>query len=685
MSAGSGYREPLSKSIQSPSETLRGPAADTSAIEEAARLCTGYLRFFSNQFFKVGSPPDWFLNPLNGRHFPNSDLHWSRLSDFDSNFGDIKCIWKLSRFDWALMLARAYRVTGDQNYLTLLNDWASDWTERNPLNIGPNWKCGQEAAIRMSQVLLAAYLLRQYKRSTPGLKRFVVEHCNRIVPTIRYGIAQNNNHGTSEAAGLYIGGAWLFSCCKDNKKIQRKARHWHRLGRRWLENRVRRLVASDGSFSQYSLNYHRVLLDTLNMVEFWRRELQLPEFSRAFYQRARAGVEWLYQIIDPQTGDGPNLGANDGARLFVLSSTDYRDYRPSVQLGAVLFLGEKAYREGPWDEALAWLGLNQRKSTFACPPFLQKKDEEGEMRDSLVGGGTADTLDLGNESEELPLNSHLQKTDFETLPPFRNGEILWTSNPVSFLYSMVSKKRGTPQKNYIVNLQLVRKSCILPDGGYVIMNFEKSARCRSWAVVRFPNFHFRPSHADALHLDLWYNGINLLRDSGMYSYHVDEPWQSYFPSTAAHNTIQFDERDQMPRLGRFLFGDWLRIGQIGELIDHNGTLSWTGSYMDFKKCRHQRTVLSDGLVWKIVDDIAGFDKNAVLRWRLVPGDWVLDGSTCVGELAEISIDCNASITRFELVDGWESRYYMEKTKLPVLEVQVETDIATLTTEIRLRT
>ena len=217
------------------------------------------------------------------------------------------------------------------------------------------------------------------------------------------------------------------------------------------------------------------------------------------------------------------------------------------------------------------------------------------------------------------------------------------------------------------------------------MNFEKSARCRSWGLIRFPNFHFRPDHADALHFDLWYNGINLLRDSGTYSYHVDEPWQSYFPGTSAHNTIQFDERDQMPRLGRFLFGEWLQIQERSELTDDDGILSWTGSYVDFKRCRHQRTVLSDGLVWRIVDKIEGFDKKAVLRWRLVPGDWVLDGSTCVGELAEISIDCNTSITRFELVDGWESRYYMEKTKLPVLEVQVETDRATLTTEIRLRT
>ena len=51
------------------------------------------------------------------------------------------------------------------------------------------------------------------------------------------------------------------------------------MGRYWLENRVAHLVEPDGSFSQYSINYHRVLLDTLCMVEIWRRAINLPMFQ----------------------------------------------------------------------------------------------------------------------------------------------------------------------------------------------------------------------------------------------------------------------------------------------------------------------------------------------------------------------------------------------------------------------
>jgi hypothetical protein len=653
--AGTSYRDPLFHELCTPPEFSGDATSRVSILEEAHKLREGSLRYFSHRFFHIGSPPDWFLNPFNGKRLSHPEIHWSKVSDFNLEIGDIKCIWEASRFDWALLLARAYRLTGETRYLTLLNEWASDWIAKNPLNMGPNWKCGQETAVRLMQVLLAAFILEQHKTPTPGLRRFVMEHCARIAPTIRYAIAQDNNHGTSEAAGLYIGGAWLLSCAQNDSNrsakqpLPRSAKQplpgsakqplpgsakqplpwsakqplrWYRLGKRWLENRVRKLIAPDGSFSQYSLNYHRVLVDTVNIVEFWRRELGLPAFSDIFYERSKAAVNWLYQMIDPETGDGPNLGANDGARLFVLSSTEYRDYRSSVQLGAVLFLGKKVYREGPWDEPLVWLGLGKSPSPDPSHQGRGINLSVGQISPPLVGG-------VGGGG-------------------------------------------------------VIRKSCIMPEGGYVIINAVTSNGKRSRGIIRFPNFRFRPGHADVLHFDLWYKGINILRDSGTYSYNADEPWQHYFSSTEAHNTVQFDGRDQMPRLGRFLFGEWLQMEQPGELLHHGDALSWTGAYTDYKKCRHKRTVLANGLVWKTIDEIEGFDTKAVLRWRLAPGAWKLDGMRCIGECAELSSYCTAPIQRFELIEGWESHYYQEKTTLPVLEIQVEPGKAVLTTEIDLK-
>src|SRR5262249_23738554 len=155
------------------------------------------------------------------------------------------------------------------------------------------------------------------------------------------------NHGTSEAAALFIGGSWLAHRGVTRGEV------WARTGRRWLEDRVHRLIGADGSFSQYSLNYHRVLLDTLSIVEIWRREIEEEEFSPSFYARAGAATNWLCAMIAPQSGDGPNLGANDGAWLLPLTLTDYHDFRPSTQLASVLFRNQRVYEDtGNWDAPL---------------------------------------------------------------------------------------------------------------------------------------------------------------------------------------------------------------------------------------------------------------------------------------------------------------------------------------------
>ena len=42
---------------------------------EAERLLGGELSFFSNQHYKVGSPPNWFMNPITGRNVSNYQQH----------------------------------------------------------------------------------------------------------------------------------------------------------------------------------------------------------------------------------------------------------------------------------------------------------------------------------------------------------------------------------------------------------------------------------------------------------------------------------------------------------------------------------------------------------------------------------------------------------------------------------
>ena len=76
-----------------------------------------------------------------------------------------------------------------------------------------------------------------------------------------------------------------------------------------------------------------------------------------WYQRCCAATDWLQSMVDVFSGDGPNLGSNDGAFCYQLHSQPYRDFRPTLQLASYIFRGIRALPIGPWDEPLQWLGL----------------------------------------------------------------------------------------------------------------------------------------------------------------------------------------------------------------------------------------------------------------------------------------------------------------------------------------
>nr|WP_243435732.1 heparinase II/III-family protein [Acanthopleuribacter pedis] len=571
-------------------------------IEEAGGLHRGVIRYFAYHNQRVGSPPNWFLNPFNQKSVGKPNLHWTGLKDFDAALGDIKIVWEASRFRWAPLLARAYRMTGEHQHLELLNAWIADWTEKNPTNRGPNWKCGQESGLRLLHIMLTAHLLDNFHRPNTALMRFTADHCARIDRNIRYAVAQDNNHGTSEAAALMVGGLWLNRYA--GEEAQRRAGEvWAEKGRARLEERILYLIEDDGGFSQFSCTYHRLMQDTLHLAEWMRRALKAPPFSDRFLAKMRAATDWLYQVTDPTTGDAPNLGWNDGSYEFILSAAGYRDFRPTVQLGAALFHGKRYYDDPRLDEPLFWLNL-------AAAP-----------------NGTAEAGDTQAAPAPLPL-----------APPPR----------VSRRYAQ---------------------------SGFVVLHGPKS-----WALLRTPTTKFRPPHADALHLDLWHGTNNLLRDSGSYSYNDDPKVFLHLTGTEGHNTVTFDQRDQMPRLSRFMFGPWVEVHEDQALRENEHGVSWSGWYRDLWGCRHHREVRAEGSQWIIRDEVSGFRDEACLRWRLTPDVWQLRDNHV--EQAEVTIQvavAEGGEATYTLEEGWESRYYWQVGKLPVFCIRVKQPATLITT------
>jgi hypothetical protein len=181
-------------------------------------------------------------------------------------------------------------------------------------------------------------------------------------------------------------------------------------------------------------------------------------------------------------------------------------------------------------------------------------------------------------------------------------------------------------------------------------------------------------------VDVWSGGINLLRDAGTYSYNTASPWQEYFPGVEAHNTIQFDGGNQMPRLSPFLYGAWPRATRK---FQGDGTTAWVeAGYRDWRGNRHSRRLetVEDG--FRVTDRIRGFKQDAVVRWRLAPEvEWTLDADGCHCLDCRLHVRAEGGAPRIAMTQAWESLYYMERTELPVLEVRVSPAVSTVVTEI----
>ncbi|MEL6972598.1 MAG: alginate lyase family protein [Bacteroidota bacterium] len=143
----------------------------------------------------------------------------------------------------------------------------------------------------------------------------------------------------------------------------------------------------------------------------------------------------------------------------------------------------------------------------------------------------------------------------------------------------------------------------------------------SWMFTHAESYTDRPAHADALHVDLWWRGLNICFDPGTYLYYGHQPWLDAFKHTRFHNTVVVDGKDQMERAYRFTWGYWHNARilhwqqeedvQILE-AEHDGYERLDDPVL------HRRAIVAVDDHWLIIDDLlAKATHDIELNWQLV--------------------------------------------------------------------
>jgi hypothetical protein len=515
----------------------------------------GYLTFFSAQAYKVN---DWLTNPVTGYRYDTSK-HWTEIPDFSAEAGDIKYVWEKSRFAFLYDLIR-YDYYFQQDQSETVFGEIDSWIAENPTNCGPNWRCSQEISLR---VLNWTFVLHYYKNApalTPERFAYIIQsiyhQMQHVAAHIQFSrVAVRNNHALTETLTLYLVGV-LYPFFPESAR-------WKQDGKRWFEKEIAYQIYQDGTFLQFSMNYHRVVIQLLTWG-IQLAHLNDERWSEVLYERASKSLHFLRVCQDDATGWLPNYGNNDGALFFPLSESHFRDYRP--QLDA---LEDALTTPIPWS-----------------------------MSPQATGGPT--------------------------------------------------KAAYMPDGTYAFD-----------QGGYYVLRDQGTL-----TFIRCGHYKDRPFQADNLHLDIWVDGKNILRDAGSYLYNTDERWTRYFAGTASHNTVMVGDYDQMRKGPRFIWYDWIRESRAGWY--HRDPYMFEGEFTGFhqsgQSVTHRRRVTKRGgeLSWMIEDWLHNAPAGVPMQQMWHPGEGFFEKYT-LKAFDEKNIEIIPTET-----EGWYSEKYGEKVAVPRL-------------------
>jgi hypothetical protein len=543
------------------------PAPNDALRTTAENIFEGHIPFFSSLTYPLGVNYDWVTNPDNGYRY-DIGRHWTDINDFSSEAGDIKFVWEKSRFSYLYAVIRYDFHHGCDCSGFVIREILS-WIDANPLNCGPNYKCSQEISLRILNWTFALYYYRNSdtldERSFQKIINIIYWQLRHVYDNIDFSrIAVRNNHAITETLMLYLGGV-LFPFFPESAK-------WKRDGKKWFEQEIEYQVYEDGTYLQFSHNYHRVVIQLMTWA-FHLAAANGEKFSPVTYERAWKSLQFIFQCQNDKDGQLPNYGANDGALFFKLNDCDYRDFRPQLNALHRFLTGKKLYDTGPWHEDALW---------------------------------------YGDRNIALPGIGDLQK---DTTASFQAGGFY-----------------------------------VLRDAG-------------SMTFIRCGKHKDRPSHADNLHMDIWYEGENALRDAGTYKYNAPPNITRHFTGTLAHNTVSLGANDQMQKGPRFVWLHWSQAifastKETSEALEFSGQIRAFGHLG--KNILHSRRIrkLKNRAVWEIEDRIENKgDFELCQHWHPSSGPH---------ELTICAWDESGKEIVPQKTQGFYSGYYGQKEESPVI-------------------
>ena len=293
---------------ESPLACLPDPAPAVAALRstpfaaEVERLADLVLQGkypLLGSVFDLGHEFDWRRDFLSGR--TSAANYFRAVPYLDAvQVGDHKVIWELSRHQFLILLAQAYRFTGRREYLAAIEKHLDSWLAQNPFMRGINWCSALEVAFRALSWIWVFHLAG--RDLSAGIRDRLLIELYRHGCYLEHNLSfyfSPNTHLLGEAVVLHALGV-LFPDWP-------RSREWVDYGGRVTREQLVSQINEDGSHFEQSSYYHVYAVDFFLLHWILSRESP-PE-------KAHRMGDFLHALL----GAGraiPLIGDDDGGRLF---------------------------------------------------------------------------------------------------------------------------------------------------------------------------------------------------------------------------------------------------------------------------------------------------------------------------------------------------------------------------------
>lgn len=303
------------------------------------------LSYFDLERQHHGEPCNWHRDFSAGKDSPL--LHVARIDYRDfSRVGDCKLVWEPNRHHQLVVLARAWRVTGDLRYAQKVRELMLSWIEANPFGFGMNWKSPLELAVRLINWIWALDLTRDADAFTEPEWRAVEDLCYLATWDVRRKLSRGssaNNHLIGEAAGVYVAAAWFADFPQ--------AEEWRAHCKQLLEQEIEAQTYADGCTREHAFGYQFFVLQFAVFSLLAGRGIG-EEFSARFLDRVHSMFRFLHEVAR-DTGAPPAVGDQDDGYVLDLGELP-GDAGPLIAVGGELFEDDELLGTGP-SETCFWI------------------------------------------------------------------------------------------------------------------------------------------------------------------------------------------------------------------------------------------------------------------------------------------------------------------------------------------